>query len=243
LEINSKDLNFIPLNRVDRLLGILTILQSKKFVTAEQLATRFEISIRTVYRDIRALDEIGVPVTFEPNKGYNIVQGYFLPPVTFTTEEANALALMGAIAHRFTDNSIQKHYETALQKVTSVLKTPQKDSLHNFTEQIKTFKPDLLQNDFAYLSEIQNSISSKTTLRLDYQNFNSELSIREIEPIGLLFYGMNWHVIAWCWNRNEYRDFRASRIMKLYPTHTHFKKTDHITLNDYLAQISMHQLE
>lgn len=240
MEINSEDLNFFSLNRVDRLLGILTILQSKKFVTAEYLATRFEISTRTVYRDIRALDEIGVPVTFEPSKGYNIVQGYFLPPVTFTTEEANALALMGAIAHRFTDNSIQKHYETALQKVTSVLKTSQKDSLHDFTQQIKTFKPDVLQNDFAYLSEIQSAISNKTILRLDYQNYNSELSVREVEPIGLLFYAMNWHVIAWCWIRNEYRDFRASRIIKLYPTNTGFKKSDHISLNDYLTQTTMH---
>lgn len=212
-------------------------------MTAEHLATRFEISIRTVYRDIRALDEIGIPVTFEPNKGYNIVQGYFLPPVTFTTEEANALALMGAIAHRFTDNSIQKHYETALQKVTSVLKTSQKDSLHDFAQQIKTFKPDIVQNDFSYLSEIQNAISNKTTLHLDYQNYNNEVSAREVEPIGLLFYSMNWHVIAWCWNRNEYRDFRASRISKLSPTHTSFKKTNHITLNDYLAQISMHHLD
>lgn len=231
------------MNRVDRLLGILTILQSKKFVTAEHLAKRFEISIRTVYRDIRALDEIGIPIAFEPNKGYNIVQGYFLPPVTFTTEEANALALMGAIAHRFTDNSIQKHYETALQKVTSVLKTSQKDSLNDFTQQIKTFKPDVLQNDFAYLSEIQSAISNKTILRLDYQNFSSQLSVREVEPIGLLFYAMNWHVIAWCWNRNEYRDFRASRIIKLYPTNAGFKKSDHISLNDYLAQMSMHQLD
>jgi len=226
-------------NRVDRLLGILTILQSKKFVTAEQLASRFEISVRTVYRDIRALDEIGIPISFENNKGYYIVQGYFLPPVTFTTEEANALALMSAIAYRFTDNSIQKHYETALQKVASVLKTSQKNSLNDFSEQIKTFKPDTLQNDFAYLSELQNAISNKKIVRLDYQNYINELSIREVEPIGLLFYAMNWHVIAWCWKRQEYRDFRASRIITLHSTNIHFRKSDHISLNDYLAQMSM----
>lgn len=227
------------MNRVDRLLGILTILQSKKFVSAEQIATRFDISVRTVYRDIKALDEIGIPITFENNKGYCIVHGYFLPPVTFTTDEANALALMSAIAHRFTDNSIQKHYETALQKVASVLKTSQKDSLNDFSEQIKTFKPDALQNDFAYLSELQNAISGKKIVRLDYQNYTNELSIREVEPIGLLFYSMNWHVIAWCWKRQEYRDFRASRIIKLYTTNTIFRKTDHISLSDYLAQTAM----
>ena len=79
------------MNRIDRLFGILTFLQSKKYVPAEKIADRFGISIRTVYRDIKALCEQGIPVSFEANRGYFIVQGYFIPPVSFTSEEANAL--------------------------------------------------------------------------------------------------------------------------------------------------------
>src|ERR1044071_5148751 len=105
------------MNRIDRLFGILTLLQSKKYVTAEQIACRFEMSIRTVYRDIKALGESGIPVSFEPTKGYYIVQGYFLPPVSFSTEEANALMFMEAIAYGFSDKSIQTHYSNALTKV------------------------------------------------------------------------------------------------------------------------------
>src|ERR1700759_4519825 len=102
------------MNRVDRLFGILTLLQSKKFVTGEKIAEKFGISIRSVYRDIKALNEQGVPVSFEPYKGYFVVSGYFLPPVSFTSEEANALLLLEPIASAFTDKSIHHHYSSAL---------------------------------------------------------------------------------------------------------------------------------
>src|SRR5688572_5782294 len=100
------------MNRIDRLLGILTLLQSKKFVPAEKIAGKFNISIRTVYRDVKALVELGIPVSFETNKGYFVVQGYFLPPVSFSSEEANALVLSEALVYGFADRSIQKHYST-----------------------------------------------------------------------------------------------------------------------------------
>ena len=79
------------MNRMDRLLGIVTLLQSKKYVPAEKIADKYNISVRTVYRDVKALVELGIPVSFEPNRGYFVVQGYFLPPVAFSSEEANAL--------------------------------------------------------------------------------------------------------------------------------------------------------
>ena len=87
------------MNRIDRLFGILTLLQSRKFTTAEKISDKFGISVRTVYRDIKALGETGVPVSFEPNKGYFIVEGYFIPPVSFNTDEASALMLMESLAY------------------------------------------------------------------------------------------------------------------------------------------------
>ena len=101
------------MNRIDRLFGILTLLQSKKFVSAEAIAERFSISIRTVYRDVKALSEGGIPVSFETGRGYFIVQGYFLPPVSFTSEEANALQLMETMVKGFADKSIYTHYSSA----------------------------------------------------------------------------------------------------------------------------------
>ena len=85
------------MNRIDRLMSILWTLQYKKFITAEQLAVKYDLSIRTVYRDIKTLNEIGIPVILEPNKGYHIVPGYFLPPLLFSIEEANALLLLQSL--------------------------------------------------------------------------------------------------------------------------------------------------
>ncbi len=222
------------MNRIDRLMAILTMLQSKKFMPAERIADKFSISIRTVYRDVKALTEIGVPVSFENGRGYFIVQGYFLPPVSFTNEEANALILMESITARFSDQSIQKHYETALNKIRSVLRGSQKEKLEQLQSQIKTVTCGFGGNNFAYLSEIQNAISAQTILNLEYQNLNDEVSTRAIEPIGLVFYAFNWHMIAWCWRRNAYRDFRVSRILKLSAEGTAFRKKDHTDINEYM---------
>src|SRR5262245_30576982 len=98
------------MNRIDRLLGVLTLLQSKKYVTAEKIAEKFHTSVRTVYRDVKALTELGIPVSFEAQRGYFVVQGYFLPPVSFSTEEANALLLSESLVYGFADRSIQTHY-------------------------------------------------------------------------------------------------------------------------------------
>lgn len=226
------------MNRVDRLMGILTMLQSKKFIAAETIADRFSISVRTVYRDVKALTEIGVPVSFENGRGYFIVNGYFLPPVSFSNEEANALVLMEHIVQRFSDESIRRHYETALNKVKSVLRGSQKDSLELLSSQIKMVECRYAgPNDFAFLSPIQNAISSRTVLIVEYQNNKSEVSSRSVEPIGLIFYAFNWHLIAWCRWRNDYRDFRVSRILSLKNTTEAFKKADHLELNEYMKQL------
>ncbi|NCU02881.1 MAG: YafY family transcriptional regulator [Chitinophagaceae bacterium] len=222
------------MNRVDRLLGIITTLQSKKFVTAEKLADKYNISIRTVYRDIKAIAEQGIPVSFEQNRGYFLVDGYFLPPVSFTSEEANALLLMQTVVERFADKSILTHYTAALDKVKAVMRPAQREKLERLQQQMKFQTSHPGYTDFEYLSVLQTAISSKTKLILDYKNNNNEVSKREVEPIGLIFYAYNWHLAAWCHNRNDYRDFRVSRILKVKDTGWAFSKADHIDINDYM---------
>ena len=117
------------MNRIDRLFNILTLLQSKKYVTAEKIADKFNLSTRTVYRDIKALGESGIPVSFEPQRGYFIVQGYFLPPVAFNKEEANAFLLMEVVVSGFADKSIQKHFSNGLNKIKAVMRSSEKDNI------------------------------------------------------------------------------------------------------------------
>lgn len=225
------------MNRIDRLLGILTLIQSKKFVPAERIADKFHISIRTVYRDIKALVELGIPVSFETNKGYFVVQGYFLPPVSLTTDEANALLLTESLVYGFADRSIQKHYSTALNKVKAVLRSSQKESLDILDNSIRMQMSPNLTLNFEYLSLLQNAIATKTIIEIEYKNLKEENSKRQLEAIGLIFYAFSWHLIAWCHARKDYRDFKVSRITRLRDTDTPFKKTSHIPLSEYMKQL------
>lgn len=225
------------MNRIDRLFGILTLLQTRKYVTGEKLSEKFNISVRTVYRDVKALCEQGIPVSFEPHKGYFITQGFFLPPVSFTTDEANALLLIEGIVNGFTDRSIQTHYASALNKVKAVLPSTQKEKLEILNNTIKSQLPDCFKNDFDYLSTLQQVISIKKIIILEYSNNKKEASKREVEPIGLVFYAMSWHLIAWCHKRNDYRDFKVSRIVKITNTEIPFTKTEHMPMSEYVKQV------
>ena len=222
------------MNRMERLIAIITHLQSRKYVTAEKIAEKFSISVRTVYRDIKALCESGIPIGFEAPKGYFIAQGYFLPPVSFTAEEANALLLMESLARGFADRSIQKHYTSALSKVKAGMRSGQKDNIEALSDNIRMQIPACTDQNYEYLSLIQTAISDKRTIEIEYQNSKEENSKRKIEPIGLIFYAFSWHVIGWCHMRKDYRDFRVSRIINLRCLDIPFIKTEHIALSEYM---------
>src|SRR5258708_9409721 len=119
------------MNRIDRLTAILIQLQSKKIVKAEEISNRFEISLRTVYRDVKALMEAGVPIGSEAGKGYFIVDGYHLPPVMFSQEEASALLVAGKLVEKMTDESMLKSFESSLIEIKSVLSEVGKDHLES----------------------------------------------------------------------------------------------------------------
>ncbi len=220
------------MNRVDRLVGILTVLQSHKYIMAERIADKFEISVRTVYRDIKALGEIGIPVSFEPNKGYFIVKGYFLPPVSFSTEEANALVLIASLAERFADGATAKNSIRALEKIRAVLRSPDRERSERLTTSIKVLNPH--QNDNKFLSEIQDAISNNTILNITYTDVKKSVTQRDIEPVGMIYYTDQWHLIAWCWQRHDYRDFIVRQINTLKNTGEPFRKKNHITVEDHI---------
>ena len=216
------------MNRIDRLTAILIQLQSKRLITAQEVAERFDISIRTVYRDIRALEEAGVPIGAEAGKGYFIMDGYHLPPVMFTREEASAMLLGSKILEKQSDESVKKNFDDALLKVKAVLKFQEKDHLENLEEHIAVLSmPRMANNGFHnnFLSEIQNAIVNKETLKLEYfSNYSGQLTTREAEPSGLCHYGDHWHLIAYCRMRKDFRDFRLDRISKLHRQNEHFSK-------------------
>lgn len=108
--------------RLARLTAILTQLQSKNLVTARELANKHSVSIRTIYRDVRTLENSGIPIITEEGKGYSILEGYKIPPVMFTEEEANALITAEQIINNNTDKSFTELYSSATTKIKAVLR-------------------------------------------------------------------------------------------------------------------------
>lgn len=222
------------MNRIDRLMGIMTLLQSKKYCTAEQLSDKFVISIRTVYRDVKALSEIGIPVHFENGKGYYISQGYFLPPLSLTIEEANALILLNTLADKFTDNSIVKHSHSALTKIKAILRYSDKHKAEELSSQINVYISPDDKNKTKWLAPIQNSIINKTVLEIKYTDNEGRQTKREIEPAGLIFYTFQWHLYAWCKEKKQYRDFKVNNINYLADTGKPHNIKEHLKIEDYI---------
>ncbi len=215
-------------------MGMMTLLQSKKYCSLEILSGKFNIGVRTVYRDIKALNEIGVPVHFENGKGYFISQGYFLPPLSLTIEEANALILLNTLADKFADNSIVKHSHNALEKIKAALRYSDKHKAEELSSQMNVYVAETEKDESAWLSNIQNAIINKAVLKINYTDNDGKQTKREIEPIGLIFYTLQWHLYAWCKQKNGYRDFKVRMINNLLDTGKPHSIKEHLKIEDYL---------
>jgi predicted DNA-binding transcriptional regulator YafY len=229
------------MNRIDRLTAILIQLQTKRWITASEIACRFEISMRTVYRDIRALEEAGVPIGAETGKGYFIVEGFHLPPVMFTKEEAGALLIAGKLIDKFTDSSMRMYYSAVTDKIKSILPEESKDTLEEMNSQVEVFYG--AQNPSAefpnnFLSSIQKAFAIGKCIEIDYHaGYSQKRSAgRIVDPIGLVFYVNAWHLIGHCKLRNEMRDFRLDRILQLKLTEQAARKKDKHELKKYFKE-------
>ena len=232
------------MNRIDRVTAILIQLQSRKIVKAQDIADRFKISLRTVYRDVRTLEEAGVPIIGEAGVGYSIMDSYRLPPVMFTKEEATAFLTAEKLVEKFTDQSTEENYKSAMFKVRAVLRGSEKDMLENMEERIEVirrlspFNADSVSNT---LPIILKSIAEKKVLHIDYSAFHSkEKTKREIEAVGVFYATGYWHTIAFCRLRNDYRDFRTDRISQIYVTDKTVEK-QHPSLKKYLEEVATNQ--
>ncbi|WP_320053008.1 YafY family protein [uncultured Acetobacteroides sp.] len=228
------------MNRIDRLQAILIHLQSKKVVTAAELADRFELSIRTVYRDIRALEEAGVPIGSEAGVGYFLSDSYHLPPVRFTNSEASALLIGAKFVEQMSDSQTREAYQSALFKIKSVLNAKEKDALEKLQDNILVFGQQNHNDnrEKALLADVQQAIVGQTVLDIEYHaGYTNQRTVRRVEPIGMIYYGSSWHLIGFCQLRKDYRDLRIDRILSLERQDIPFSRKCHISLDEYFERM------
>ncbi len=228
------------MNRIDRVSAILIQLQSKRVVTAKEIAQRFNISIRTVYRDIRALEAAGIPIGSEAGKGYFLVEGFLLPPVMFTPAEVGALITAGKFLSGISDQSFLKNFDSAMYKIKSILKYNDKNYTEELENSIKVYCTAGQNNVLVdnVIETIQNAICIKKAISIQYlAQGDSKPTFRTVEPILLGFYEHNWYLIAYCRLRNEYRNFRVNRIKNIKLEEKEVCEKPHGTLEQMLLQM------
>ncbi|HEY2582123.1 MAG TPA: YafY family protein [Mucilaginibacter sp.] len=231
------------MNRIDRVSAILIQLQSRRVVKASDIAERFNISLRTVYRDVKTLEEAGIPIIGEAGIGYSIMDGYRLPPIMFTREEATAFLTAEKFVEKLTDASTMAHHKSAMYKIRAILKTSEKNLLEDIDGKIEVLKShsQLRVDNKDHIQTLLNSIAQKKVITLDYfASHSQERTKRDVEPIGIFFKDSYWHLIAFCRLRNDYRDFRIDRINSVLVTDKIYDNK-HPTLKAYIAQTAKEQ--
>ncbi|MPR31973.1 helix-turn-helix transcriptional regulator [Salmonirosea aquatica] len=226
------------MNRLDRLTALLIQLQSKRIVKSQEVAERFGISLRTVYRDIRTLELAGVPLIGEAGIGYSIMQGYRLPPVQFTREEAMSFVTAEKLVNKLTDPETRTSYQSALYKIKSVLRSTDKELLDDLSDRIAVVDDPYLPKDRHQMSieTILNCISEKKVIRLHYISMTSpDMTERIIEPVGIYSSGAYWYLIAWCRLREGYRNFRTDRVQSMEVLSERFE-TLHPALQSFIER-------
>lgn len=221
--------------RISRLTAILTQLQSKRVVTAKEIAEKHNVSIRTIYRDIRTLEKSGIPIITEEGKGYSIMDRYKIPPVMFTQEEANALITAEQLLKKNKDQSLTEHYESAITKIKSVLKYNQKEKIELLTDRLQVRNNNKNVKTSNYLIKLQSTISNYQIIKIDYLSLENNKTIREIEPFALYTTQENWILIAFCRLKNDFRAFRLDCIKKMEISKQHFEPHK-MTLEKYLEK-------
>lgn len=215
------------MNRIDRLFAILLTLQHKRRVRARDLADQFEVGKRTIYRDMSALNQMGIPIAAMPGEGFELVEGYYLPPLMFTENEAVALLLGSRLLIQQSAGSLTQSADSALAKIKVALPEQMRARSEALTDIIGFITPQSKFNlDDPQLILIQRAIQEKQVLHLRYRGYQKEeVSERDVEPHQLFYSDGVWYLEAYCRSRKGLRDFRLSRMETVTPRRETFQKT------------------
>jgi predicted DNA-binding transcriptional regulator YafY len=217
-------------------------LQGRRVVRASELAQHFEITERTVYRDIAALGQAGVPVIGEAGVGYSLMKGYQLPPVMFTADEATALFVGGELVKQFTDASLQAPMAGALDKLRAVLPRDRQDQVARLLKHTLVLghrgrhqAPDNAAQ--RWLLTVQQGVVARRVLKMGYRGpTHAEDTAREVEPLGVVYYGAAWYLVAWCRLRKDYRHFRLDRLRRLELSAETFAPRPDFSLSEHMKE-------
>lgn len=221
------------MSKSERLFELLTLMRSKRYaVTAAQLAHQMEVSERTIYRDIHSLINSGVPIYGEAGVGYMLQAGSHLPPLMFTEQEMVALELGMRMVRAWSDDELAQASRSASTKILSVLP----DKLKAQLEEFPIFVPEIHSTSETATrgKMLRHATDDKLKIIIEYVDQQENKTSRCLQPLGQIFWGKVWTLVAWCELRNDYRHFRIDRIKKLTITDASFETSTDKCLEHYI---------
>lgn len=223
------------MRRADRLFQIVQFLRGGRLVTAAQLAEKLEVSERTIYRDIVDLQSTGVPIEGEAGVGYVMRSGFDLPPLMFSRDEIVALVAGARMVRAWGGASMARAAEEALVKIEAVIP----DSAKSKIDDARIFAPPHAITDQvrALIDKLEASVDRREVLAFDYEDEQGRSTTRQVEPLGLWFWGKVWTLVAWCRLRDDFRMFRLDRIVELSKTGETYKPLPERSLATCLRQV------
>jgi predicted DNA-binding transcriptional regulator YafY len=224
------------MRRADRLFQIVQYLRGGRLVTARTLGQRLEVSERTIYRDIADLQASGVPIDGEAGVGYLMREGYDMPPLMFNRAEIVALVVGARLIRAWGGAKMALAATEALNKIETMLPPEAKKAAGEIS--IHAFDLTMGERQRADLDRIEAAINARQVLKVRYVDEEGRETERDIEPLGLYFWGKVWTLIAWCRLRTGFRMFRVDRMTELAATGETIVPAKGRTLQDYLAQVS-----
>ncbi|MBS0848744.1 YafY family protein [Citrobacter sp. JGM124] len=206
--------------RAERLFQIVQIINGRRLTTAAYLAGRLEVSERTIYRDINALSLSGVPVIGEAGQGYQLLPGYLLSPLMFSSDEVESLIAALRMVKTWSGNALARSADSAGEKLLAAL-SPDKRQV---AEQSAIMVPDLSASPQVkrHFDLLHPAIRMRQTVQMAYQDKRGVHSARRVNPLGLTFWGKIWLLVAWCETRDDYRCFDLERCSEMVLTQVHF---------------------
>lgn len=224
------------MQRAERLNNIVHHLRRMhQAVTAETLAEVFEVSPRTIYRDIQNLIDSGVPINGEAGVGYVIDKRYHLPPIMFDTDELEAIALGIGMVSNWTDELFAAKAQSAYKKIQATLPAPLIHELH----QISTFSaPSRYKIPWEVsFTQVRECIRKRKKIQFNYLDLQDQTSQRTIWPLALISFSPVWLLAGWCELRQSFRNFRLDRLSEFVVLDNRYPNEKDKNLAAYLKQV------
>lgn len=198
------------MRRADRLYQITLLLSHGKVLTAKTLAEKLEVSQRTIYRDMKDLFLSGTPIDGEAGTGYILRSDFKMPALTFSHAELEAIALGAEMVQAWGDKELSKNAELALGRIHQVIPRSARHVLSNDRLVAPAMKRDFNAAD--KLLTVRKAVNAKQRLNAMYTRLDGHVNSRTLRPLGLIFWGNVWTLVAWCELRNAFRNFRVDRL-------------------------------